>query len=96
MRLGSVNDSDLSRVLYTLRTLCTLYRRWVDCSDARTYEPQNVLRVLKSRDSAVGIAAGYRLDGRYGHEFSQRRPDWLWGFTQPPIQLVRGELFHRG
>jgi hypothetical protein len=43
----------------------------------------------RSRDSSVGIAAGYGLDDRGVGvpEFSSpRRPDRLWGSTQPPIQ----------
>jgi hypothetical protein len=50
-----------------------------------------------SRDSAVGIATGYGIDGREvgvrvpveSRIFSSpRRPDRLWGFTQPPIQWI--------
>jgi hypothetical protein len=53
---------------------------------------------FKSRDSSVGIALGYGLDGRGsrvrfpagGWEFfpSPPRPERLWGPTQPPVQLV--------
>jgi hypothetical protein len=54
-----------------------------------------------SRDSAVGIATGYGLDEkgvgvRVSVEStifsSPRRPDRLWGSTQPPIQWVTGAL----
>jgi hypothetical protein len=49
-----------------------------------------------SRNSAVGIATGYGLDGRgvgvrlaleAKFFFSSRRPDWLWG---PPSSLSNG------
>jgi hypothetical protein len=52
---------------------------------------------LRSLDSSVGIATGYGLDdigfGVWVPEGSRifsspRRPDWLWGSTQPPIQCV--------
>jgi hypothetical protein len=55
-----------------------------------------------NRDSSVGIATGYGFNGR-GVEVqvavgsrifsSPRRPDRLWGPTQPPIQWVLGALF---
>jgi hypothetical protein len=55
------------------------------------------MTVVRSRDSVVGIATGYRLDDRgvgvrvpVGSRIfsSPRRPDRLWGPTQPPIQWV--------
>jgi hypothetical protein len=55
----------------------------------------------ESRDSAVGVAAGYTLDDRgvgvrvpVGARFfsSPRRPDRLWGPPNPPIQWVPGAL----
>jgi hypothetical protein len=54
-----------------------------------------------SRDTVVGIATGYGLDDRgvgvrvpVGSRIfsSPRRPDRLWGSTQPPIQWVPGVL----
>jgi hypothetical protein len=66
------------------------------------YYPGNennlVRNVSRCRDSIVGITTGYGLDDRrvgirvpVGSRIfsSPRRPDWLWGFTQPPIQWVK-------
>jgi hypothetical protein len=57
---------------------------------------------MGSLDCVVGIATGYRLDGRgvgvrvpvRSSIFSSpRRPDWPTGSTQPPIRWVPGALF---
>jgi hypothetical protein len=57
----------------------------------------SLLNHVRSRDSSVGIATAYGLDDRevgvrvpVGSWIfsSPRRPDRLWGTTQPPIQLV--------
>jgi hypothetical protein len=54
---------------------------------------------FRNRDSSVGIATGYGLDNRrvgvrvpVGSRIfcPPRRPDRLWGSTQPPIQWVPG------
>jgi hypothetical protein len=61
-----------------------------------------ILFIVRTRDSVVGIANGYGLDDRgigvrvpVGSRIfsSPRRPDRLWGLTQPPIQWGPGTLF---
>jgi hypothetical protein len=60
-----------------------------------------LLRSMRSRDSAVGIATGYWLDDRKfgvrvlvgsGIFSSTPSPDWLLGPTQPPNLWVPGAL----
>jgi hypothetical protein len=58
------------------------------------------LNYLKSRDSAVGVATGYRLDYRavivrvlVGSRIFSSLPTLALGFAQPPIERVPGSLF---
>jgi len=50
---------------------------------------------LMGRDSSVGIANHYGLDGpgiesRWGGDIFRTRPDRPWGPTRPPIQWLEG------
>jgi hypothetical protein len=53
---------------------------------------------VRSRDSAIGIATGYRLDGRgFGFRIpvGASRPDQFWWPTKPPIQREKEDIFLR-
>jgi hypothetical protein len=77
--------------------------RYTTCSVNASFGIFHMPSILlfKSRDSAVGIATGYGLDGRgVGVRVPVRSrmfcspcpPDRLWEPTEPPIQLVPGAL----
>jgi hypothetical protein len=74
-----------------------MYILLVRTSNMPVYVIILVKKLMRNRESAVGIATGSGLDDR-GPEVrvpvgsrifsSPRRPDRLWGSTQPPIQWV--------